>query len=120
MTRALLVTGFEPFGGDAVNPAEELLRTLAGATVAGHRIATARLPVTFRDALPALQRELERVQPPLVLGVGQAGGRARLSVERVALNLVDALEESVMRRVTAPSENVAPSGTGLARSEASP
>lgn len=90
MTPTLLVTGFEPFGGESINPAEELLRTLEAEHVAGHRIATALLPVTFADALPALQREIERLQPVLVLGVGQAGGRARLSVERVALNLVDA------------------------------
>lgn len=90
MTPTLLVTGFEPFGGEALNPADELLRTLEGAAPGGGRVVTARLPVTFREALPALEREIARRQPALVLGVGQAGGRARLSVERVALNLVDA------------------------------
>ena len=90
MTPTILLTGFEPFGGEVVNPAEELLRGLEGVRVADHLVTTALLPVTFRDSLAALQRELDRVQPVIVLGVGQAGGRSRLSVERVALNLVDA------------------------------
>lgn len=90
MTPAILITGFEPFGGEAINPAEELLRGLEGAEVAGHVVTTALLPVVFRDSLVALEREIDRVQPAIVLGVGQAGGRARLSVERVALNLIDA------------------------------
>lgn len=90
MTPTILVIGFEPFGGETVNPAEELLRGLEGAQPAAHRVATALLPVAFRDSLPALEYALDRLRPAIVLGVGQAGGRARLSVERVALNLVDA------------------------------
>ena len=86
----ILLAGFEPFGGDAINPAQELLRTLDGLDIGGHRIVTALLPVTFDGAVRALDAELERWQPAIALGIGQAGGRARLSVERVALNLVDA------------------------------
>lgn len=90
MTPAILIPGFEPFGGEAINPAEELLRGLQGAEVAGHVVTTTLLPVAFRDGLAALEREIDRVRPAIVLGVGQAGGRARLSLERVALNLIDA------------------------------
>jgi pyroglutamyl-peptidase len=90
MTPTILVTGFEPFGGEALNPAEELLRGLEGARVADHAVVTALLPVAFGEGLRVLERELERVRPVVLLGVGQAGGRARLSVERVALNLIDA------------------------------
>lgn len=86
----ILVVGFEPFCGDAVNPATELLRGLDGLDLAGHRLLTAVLPVTFADSLPALEAAMEAAQPAIVLGVGQAGGRARLSLERVAINLVDA------------------------------
>jgi pyroglutamyl-peptidase len=86
----ILVIGFEPFGGDAVNPAAELLAGLDGVGVAGHRVATALLPVTFADSVLALEAAIELVQPVIVLGVGQAGGRPRLSLERVAINLVDA------------------------------
>jgi pyroglutamyl-peptidase len=86
----ILLAGFEPFGGEISNPAMELLAALQGALVAGHRIATVLLPVTFDGAVRDIERALERERPALALGIGQAGGRARLSLERVALNLVDA------------------------------
>ena len=86
----VLVTGFEPFGGETVNPSAELLALLDGECIAGHRVATASLPCCFADVRPALERAIERHAPVLVLAIGQAGGRARLSFERVAVNLVDA------------------------------
>lgn len=86
----LLVTGFEPFGGETVNPAMDLLPRLARRRIAGHRVATALLPVAFGAALTELAHAMERERPSLVLAIGQAGGRARLSLERVALNLIDA------------------------------
>lgn len=90
MKPAVLVTGFEPFGGDSVNPSAQLLTRLDGGTVEGHRIATALLPCRFDAAGPALLAAIAAHAPALVLAVGQAGGRARLSFERVAINLVDA------------------------------
>jgi pyroglutamyl-peptidase len=86
----ILLTGFEPFGGESDNPSMPLLRALDGARLHGHRIATALLPVSFADAPTALADALQREAPALVLALGQAGGRARLSLERVALNLADA------------------------------
>jgi pyroglutamyl-peptidase len=86
----LLVTGFEPFGGESVNPAMDLLPRLARRRIEGHRVATALLPVAFGAALTELAHAMERERPMLVLAIGQAGGRARLSLERVALNLIDA------------------------------
>ncbi|MBB5206700.1 pyroglutamyl-peptidase I [Chiayiivirga flava] len=86
----VLLTGFEPFGGDSINPAMDVVRELAGERIAGHRIEPATLPVTFDGAHAALVAAIERVSPALVVCVGQAGGRARISLERVALNLVDA------------------------------
>lgn len=89
-TPHVLLTGFDPFGGDAVNPAMEVVHELAGERIAGHRVVPATLPVTFADAPTALAEALERERPTLVVCVGQAGGRARISLERVALNLIDA------------------------------
>ncbi len=86
----ILLAGFEPFGGEISNPAMELLAELQGERVSGHRIASVLLPVTFSDAVHDIERALERERPALALGIGQAGGRSRLSLERVALNLVDA------------------------------
>jgi pyroglutamyl-peptidase len=86
----LLVTGFEPFGGETVNPAQELLAALAGRRIGGHRIAAVALPCAFGAALTELAHALDGERPLLVLALGQAGGRARLSLERVAVNLIDA------------------------------
>jgi pyroglutamyl-peptidase len=93
MTRAeptLLLTGFEPFGGELDNPAMALLPHFSQRRIGGHRVETELLPVSFAGALAGLETALQRASPKLVLGIGQAGGRARLSLERVALNLIDA------------------------------
>ena len=89
-TPSVLLFGFEPFGGEEINPAQEVVRELAGERIAGHRVVPAELPVTFDGALAELTAAIARANPALVVGVGQAGGRARISIERVAINLIDA------------------------------
>jgi len=89
-TPVVLLFGFEPFGGEDVNPAQEVVRELAGERIAGHRVVPAELPVTFDGALAALSEAIGLERPALVIGIGQAGGRARVSIERVAINLIDA------------------------------
>ena len=86
----MLLLGFEPFGGDALNPAQELCRALHSQRVAAHRIRSVVLPTAFHAALTMLAQELERDPPTLALAVGLAGGRSCLSLERVAINLIDA------------------------------
>ena len=85
-----LVTGFEPFGGEAVNPSWEVARALAGELVGGARVQAVWLPCVFDQALPALAAALARHRPRWVLALGLAGSRSAVSVERVAVNLVDA------------------------------
>lgn len=89
-SRTVLLTGFDPFGGETVNPSWEALRLLQGDTIAGHRIETAMLPTAFVRGASALLDALDRYRPALTLCVGQAGGRAHLSFERVAINTIDA------------------------------
>jgi len=84
-----LVTGFEPFGGDRVNPSFEALRRLP-ARLGGLDIATGALPVVYGAALPALREAIAAAAPDIVLCVGLAGGRTELSLERVAINIDDA------------------------------
>lgn len=86
----VLLTGFEPFDGEDVNPSGELAAALDGETVNGHRIVAAILPVAFARTLPALEALLETHRPVLAVATGQAGGRSELSIERVAANLIDA------------------------------
>lgn len=84
-----LVTGFEPFGGEPVNPAREalpLLPTRLGEVA----IATRVLPTVFGRAFDVLADAVATQAPDIVLCLGLAGGRAALSLERVAINLDDA------------------------------
>jgi len=85
----VLVTGFEPFGGDRTNASLEAVRRLPARSGA-LEIAIAELPTSFIRSLPALETAIARAQPEIVLCVGQAGDRAALSVERVAVNIQDA------------------------------
>lgn len=87
---SVLVTGFDPFGGSPVNPSWQAVQALHGRVIAGHRVIGAELPTVFgawRRELPAL---LQLHRPRLVLCTGQAGGRAAISLERVAINVNDA------------------------------
>jgi len=85
-----LVTGFAPFGGESVNPSQLIAQALHGQTIAGHRVVGATLPTEFASSLLVLNDLLKRHRPALVLAVGQAGGRAEISLERIAVNLIDA------------------------------
>jgi pyroglutamyl-peptidase len=84
-----LVTGFEPFGGDGVNPAQGALRHLP-LRLGAVTITTQVLPAVFGEALDALETAIRATEPDIVLCVGLAGGRAALSLERVAINRDDA------------------------------
>ncbi len=84
-----LVTGFEPFGGEKINPALEALGYLPP-RLGAMALATRVLPAVFGRSLDALADAVAATAPDIVLCVGLAGGRAALSVERVALNLDDA------------------------------
>jgi pyroglutamyl-peptidase len=86
----VLLTGFEPFAGDAENPSLQIARALDGATIAGHCVIGAALPTEFERSLPVLHALLARHRPALVIAVGLAGGRTEISLERVAINLIDA------------------------------
>lgn len=86
----VLLTGFAPFGGETTNPSWEAVRALHGKRIAGHLIVARELPVTFGGSLDVLRAAIDELQPALVVCVGQAGGRERLSLERVAINVDDA------------------------------
>jgi len=85
-----LVTGFEPFGGDTINASLEAVRRLP-ARVGALEIETATLPTSFARAHAALEAAIMRTKPDIVLCVGQAGDRAALCIERVAINVQDAV-----------------------------
>ncbi len=90
MTPTILLTGFEPFGGESVNPSWEIARALDGWDCEGRTVRAVRLPCAFGDALRTLDEALAAHRPELVVGLGQAGGRSEISIERVAINVDDA------------------------------
>jgi pyroglutamyl-peptidase len=83
----ILVIGFEPFGGERINPSWEVARQLGGKTISSFQIETMRLPVDCMRAARGIARAITKIRPRAVLGLGQAGGRPALSIERVAINL---------------------------------
>ena len=88
--KTILLTGFEPFGGERVNPSQRIVEALDGEIVEGHRVVGAILPVTFATTLPAFTALLDQHRPAIAVALGQAGGRSEISLERVAVNLIDA------------------------------
>lgn len=84
----ILLTAFEPFGGDTVNPAQEAVALVAD-TVAGAQIVKIDVPVVFGKAIETVRAAMERERPDAVLCIGQAGGRIGLTPERVAINCDD-------------------------------
>lgn len=88
--KTVLLTGFEPFNKEPINPAWEAVRALDGWGEGGFRVVARQLPCVFGDAITAMRTLIDELQPSLVIAVGQAGGRVDLSVERVAINVDDA------------------------------
>lgn len=85
----ILVTGFDPFGGEKVNPALEAVKSLPS-VIHGAEIRWVEIPTVFYKSAEVLEAEIVRYQPDVVLCIGQAGGRAGLTPERVAINQDDA------------------------------
>ena len=85
----ILVTGFDPFGGEKVNPALEAVKSLPS-EIHGAEVHWVAIPTVFYKAAEVLETAIVRYQPDAVLCIGQAGGRASLTPERVAINQDDA------------------------------
>lgn len=85
----LLLTAFEPFGGEAINPALEAVRRVPD-KIGGVQVVRLEVPTVFRASIDTVAAAIAREQPDAVLCVGQAGGRFGITPERVAINLDDA------------------------------
>lgn len=85
----ILVTAFDPFGGETVNPAQQAVERL-GNHVGAHEIVKLVIPTIFGKAAELTIQEMERIHPDAVICVGQAGGRKSVTPERVAINIMDA------------------------------
>ena len=88
--KTVLLTGFEPFAGDKLNPSGEIARQLDGAVIGGWQVRGAVLPCVFGKSAKELDRLLKAHRPALVICLGLASGRAEITPERVAINVDDA------------------------------
>ena len=84
----ILVTGFDPFGSDKINPAIEAVKKLPD-TIKGAKIIKLEIPTVFNKSAEVVHQAIVKEQPDYVLNVGQAGGRSALTPERVAININD-------------------------------
>ena len=107
--RVILVTGFEPFGAHTVNPSEGLAKAVDGRRVGDFSILGAVLPVHHTDAAKRLASTLTDTRPAAVVHLGLAGGRARVALERVAVNVMD-YEQPDNAGVRASGEPCVPGG----------
>jgi pyroglutamyl-peptidase len=89
VAKSVLVTGFEPFGGDKVNPSEIVARSMEGRLIAGRPISTHVFPVETRTLRERFEALLVGDLPDLIVALGQSGGRASIALERVAVNVLD-------------------------------
>ena len=85
----ILVTAFEPFGGEVINPALEAVKRLND-TIGEHDITKLEIPTVFHDSIETIHTTLAQGNYDAVLAVGQAGGRSALTPERVGINIDDA------------------------------
>jgi pyroglutamyl-peptidase len=117
MQKKILLTGFEAFGGESINPSWLAVKALHGGQMQGHSVVAAQLPTVFDASLRELNALLQQHRPALVICVGQAGGRNALSLERVAINVNDApiADNAGAQPVDTPVESGAPAAyfTGL-------
>ncbi|KGX92246.1 peptidase C15 [Pontibacillus halophilus JSM 076056 = DSM 19796] len=88
--KKLLLTGFEPFLGNEINPTESIVRELDGVKTEHYEIVGAVLPVDFKETATKLDEWLDKEQPDDVMLLGLAAGRNRITPERIAININDA------------------------------
>ena len=87
--KKLLITGFDPFGGEKINPAWEAVKGLPD-RIGEYELCKLEIPTVFGRAAAAVLERAEEIKPDVILCIGQAGGRAAVTPERIAVNIRDA------------------------------
>lgn len=90
MGKKVLITGFDPFGGEKINPALEAVKQLDGTFIEDIEIIAQEIPTVFHESIKVVNNAIKQHQPDVVICVGQAGGRTQVTPERVAINMDDA------------------------------
>lgn len=85
----VLITGFDPFGGESINPAWEAVKMMRD-EIAGAEIVKMQIPTVVGKSIEKIHEKMKEINPDVVLSIGQAGGRFGVTPERVAINITDA------------------------------
>lgn len=85
----VLITGFDPFGGESINPAYEAVKLMPD-TINGAEIIKLEIPTVYKKSGEVIDAKVEECKPDVVLCIGQAGGRSSITIEKVAINLAEA------------------------------
>ena len=85
----VLVTGFDPFGGESINPAWEAVKVIKD-EIAGAEVVKMQIPTVVGKSIAKIHDKMVEINPDIVIAVGQAGGRFGVTPERVAINVTDA------------------------------
>ncbi|NWK69253.1 pyroglutamyl-peptidase I [Bacillus paramycoides] len=88
--KTVLLTGFDPFGGESINPAWEVAKSLHEKTIGEYKVISKQVPTVFHTSIQVLKAYIEELTPEIIICIGQAGGRADITIERVAINVDDA------------------------------
>lgn len=89
MPKRVLITGFEPYGGDKINPSEMVARSLEGRLICGRPLSVRILPAETRTLRERMEQTLLQEKPDVVIATAQFGGRTAIALERVAVNVLD-------------------------------
>lgn len=109
--KKLLLTGFVPFLDNPINPTEEVVKALDGKTIGGYQIVGKILPVEFAESAKQCIEHFEAETPDVVISLGLAAGRNKITPERIAINCRDgAADNSGVKLQDAPIEEEGPAG----------
>ncbi|EAO53261.1 Pyrrolidone-carboxylate peptidase [Bacillus thuringiensis serovar israelensis ATCC 35646] len=88
--KTVLLTGFDPFGGESINPAWEVAKSLHEKTIGEYTIISKQVPTVFHKSIKVLKEYIEELKPEMIICIGKAGGRTDFTIERVRINVDDA------------------------------
>lgn len=108
--RTLLLTGFEPFGGEKTNPSLEAVKKLDGYSVGDIVVKSMELPVSWERVTQILESAISRHSPSFIISVGQAGSRAKIALERIGINIAFGKDNYEVSRNGEPIVPGAPDG----------
>lgn len=87
--KKILLTGFDPFGEEDINPATEVVKKFSDKKIKDYEIKTIEIPTVYKKSINKIKEKINEIEPELVISIGQAGGRTDISLERIAINIDD-------------------------------